>query len=144
MLKFEPLVELSNEIQVACLPPQSFDIPKRRYLNTTVYAVGWGVWNLTDFSSPNLLQNVELTAYDGFVYCDNWRLVEEMNPNWDILVCAGDLTGSKRTCFDDGGGALYEYNQSDNKYTAVAIFSFLFDNCTNPDFPPYLYFFFNL
>ena len=144
MLKFEPPVELSDEIQVACLPPQSVDIPKKRGFNTTVYAVGWGDTIPGVYSVANLLQNVELTAYDGFVYCDNWRLIYELNPNWDILVCAGDLTGSKRTCFDDIGGALYEYNQSDNKYTAVAIFSFLFDNCTNPDFPPYLYFFFNL
>ncbi len=138
MLKFEPPVELSDEIQVACLPPQSVDIPKKRGFNTTVYAVGWGALNMTNGSFSNLLQNVELTAYDGFVYCDNWRLVYELNLNWDILVCANDLTGTKRECYGDGGGSLYEYNQSDDKYTAVAISSFGSANCTNPDFPSYL------
>ena len=137
MLKFEPPVELSDEIQVACLPPQSIDIPKRRGFNTTVYAVGWGVLNQTDNSVPNLLQNIALTASDGFVYCDNWRLDYEDNFNWDILVCAGDLNGAKGVCFGDSGGSLYEYDELENKYVAVAIVSFG-ENCVDNRFPSYL------
>lgn len=99
-MKLSQPVQLNQYIQPTCLPQLSTNYPS---FNQASYAVGWGS---TYYNGPasSLLQNVKLTIYNN-TNCNN--VFKSLRKDWNLELCAGDLTGNKDTCNGDGGGPLY-------------------------------------
>lgn len=113
-------VQLTDKIQVACLPSeQSSDFPKLSY---DAYAAGWGTLSYGG-SSSSLLRDVSLTIYSNNL-CSN--VAPSYKKDWDSQMCVGDLLGNKDTCRGDSGGPLFIKKTIDNrvKYVSVGITSY--------------------
>ncbi len=135
-MKFEEPVELSDKIQIACLPSvESNDYPPTKGVNTTAYAAGWGVLSLDDnVPIPSELYNVRLTIYDAHIFCDKYRLEIDLNIDWKYRICAGEFYGGKDTCIGDSGGGLYIYDEVHSKYILVGLTSWGV-GCALPGYP---------
>ena len=76
-------------------------------INSTVYAIGFGVTSMGSSELSNLLQQVNLYIYP-FSTCNLPTVGIQTNP--DSQICAGNLGKNKDTCQGDSGGPLiYNY-----------------------------------
>ena len=125
-------VELTNEIQIACLPVNSFPP-----YNVNAYASGWVGLSFKLYSKlqikmlyfkgvlrsggtlPYKLYNVQLTIYSPSA-CS---AVSNYN-NWNSQICCGDYNGGKDTCQGDSGGGLYVFDPTINSYVVSGITSY--------------------
>jgi secreted trypsin-like serine protease len=116
LLFLEMNVTLSNNIQIACLPTA----PSETYpgTNVSVYAAGWGALS-SGGDSPDVLQNVKLTAYPA-------SSCSKVAPLTSGQICAGLYSGGKDTCQGDSGGPLYflDMVNSMSKYVVAGVVSF--------------------
>ena len=78
-------VTLSNEIQTAFLPPNSYPD-----VNSTAYVVGWGsvVGDTSKPILPSILQNAKVNVYES-VQCSICDSTTCLIPNNFIQICAG-------------------------------------------------------
>lgn len=84
ILKLTNEVQLSNSIQLACLP----DIKKIGYptqVGIPVWAAGWGTLT-SQGKLADVLYNVKMTYYDGSS-CQNVSV--GIPKNYDTQICAG-------------------------------------------------------
>jgi secreted trypsin-like serine protease len=118
LYKLPSPVNLTREIQVACLPQQqSTNYPPA---NQSAWVVGWGTTEEGGQIS-NLLKNAKINIYDGITFCSNYGI-----PNWDKQICAGVYEGGIDTCQGDSGGPLYVLDTIGNKtkYITTGVVSF--------------------
>ena len=103
------------------MPSQSSSYPSP---NRDSYAVGWGS---TYYGGPgsSQLRNVKLKVYDSS------QCFSYFNTDWNTQICAGDLYGSKNTCFGDGGGPLYVAESINGKSKFVLAGITGYGNCAN-------------
>ena len=86
ILRLEKELQLTQGIQLACLPPSSPAYPTGE--NIDAYAVGWGK-NATNSTSPVYdLNNVKLKIYDASK-CK--PVNEDMLKDWNSQICAGRI-----------------------------------------------------
>ncbi|CAF0704354.1 unnamed protein product [Brachionus calyciflorus] len=110
ILKLSKLVKLDDNIQIACLPDKKwsidFPIPK-----TPAWILGWGTIK-ENGPSPSTLRNARVTVYHSTT-CN--RVLKYDQKNWESLICAGDISGSKDTCQGDSGGSIFVKENVNNK-----------------------------
>lgn len=110
IIKLSKKVDLTEKIQVACLPENSQLYPKKYDINA--YIVGWGKTNQAASTTPNILQEALITVYDS----SKCSLVGSGIPkNWNNQICAGKYTGGVDSCQGDSGGPLFVKDQVDKK-----------------------------
>ena len=99
LIRLNQQVEKSIKKNWICL----FDKQYTDVINSSVYAIGFGVTNLLNAQLSNFLQQVYLYIYV-FSTCDISTLGIKTDPNSQI--CAGNLGNSKDTCQGDSGSPL--------------------------------------
>ena len=85
LIKLDGRVELSERVQLACLPdPKQPGYPSK--VDVSAYANGWGTLDNYGEMTPDVLQNVEITVFDSQA-CEN--VIPSMPKNWTNQICAG-------------------------------------------------------
>lgn len=113
IIKLSKKLHLDQKIQVACLPQKKL-YPQMD--NISAYIIGWGINSTEKLTSPDILQQAEITVYDG-VKC---RFVSiNTEKNWSRQICAGKFEGGVDSCQGDSGGPLFVKDSVDGKQKYV-------------------------
>ena len=68
----------------------------------TCYVAGWGVLDYRDYDTPNKLQYVDVNIFDDEI-CQSAYSSDFSNSS---MFCAGNIDGTKDSCYGDSGGSL--------------------------------------
>ncbi|XP_031421443.1 chymotrypsin-C-like [Clupea harengus] len=97
LLWLDHTIELSDEVQPACLPPSGFILPHQ----ASCYVTGWGRLSTNGDGSDSLQQALlPVVEYDICKQPDWWSFLLT-----DKMVCAGG-EGTTGSCMGDSGGPL--------------------------------------
>ncbi|RNA16476.1 serine protease 27-like [Brachionus plicatilis] len=110
IIKLSSTVDLSEKIQVSCLPEDSDIYPENSDIDA--YIVGWGKTSSAALTTPDILQEALVTVYDS----SKCSLVSIGTlKNWQSQICAGKYEGGIDTCQGDSGGPLFVKDTVDSK-----------------------------
>ncbi|XP_075976822.1 trypsin, alkaline C-like [Anticarsia gemmatalis] len=116
-----PIVYIENAVQPARIAGTNYHLAD----NEEVWAVGWGVYNLTNMAASEELRHVQMWTVNQEI-CRERYVGRNITDN---MLCSGWLdVGGRDTCRGDSGGPLYHHG------VIVGICSFG-RGCGEPEFP---------